>query len=186
MPASARPLLHSGASIQSSGPVVDPAFTAAEFDVKAWINAALEFAPLQQQQGGNPDSSSKNGPSPLSASHGELRPSATVDTSLDASLDLLQTPALDPVLGKYHTQQPRWTTHNNALSNDFIHTLTRFYYRWKGSRRRRLACRNSTNLDFLRNQPTATTGNIYSHDKEPDQPFDPACDIASHETPFAG
>ncbi|GJJ78941.1 conserved oligomeric Golgi complex subunit 7 [Entomortierella parvispora] len=97
MPAPARPLLHPGASIQSSGPVVDPAFTAAEFDVKAWINAALEAVP-QQQQGGNLDSNNKSGPSPSSASQGDHKTSASVDASLDASLDLLQTPALDPVL----------------------------------------------------------------------------------------
>ncbi|KAG0050669.1 hypothetical protein BGZ83_004535 [Gryganskiella cystojenkinii] len=103
MPAPARPTLghipgNASSSLQpSTVPIVDPAFTAAEFDVKAWINAALESVPRQPGNNLDNNNSSKNGTSSTSQT-GDLKSSPSVDASLDASLDLLQTPALDPVL----------------------------------------------------------------------------------------
>ncbi|KAF9575531.1 hypothetical protein EC968_002792 [Mortierella alpina] len=98
MPSSARPPVHaqlSGAPAQPTGPVVDPAFTAPDFDIKAWINAALDAAPRHQDP-----PSSTNGTSPnLKSTASSLSLDMASDGSLDASLDLLQTPALDPVLG---------------------------------------------------------------------------------------
>ena len=100
MPASARPSGHAqlaSAPAPPTGPMVDPAFTSPDFDVKAWINAALNAVPRHQDS----SSSSLNG-----TAHGlksnASSPSLDISTdgSLDASLDLLQTPALDPVLGK--------------------------------------------------------------------------------------
>ncbi|KAF9943094.1 hypothetical protein BGZ67_006462 [Mortierella alpina] len=97
MPSSARPPVHaqlSGALAQTTGPIVDPAFTAPDFDIKAWINAALSVAPRHQES----PSSALNGTAPgLKSTASSL--ALDTDGSLDASLDLLQTPALDPVLG---------------------------------------------------------------------------------------
>ncbi|KAG0261562.1 hypothetical protein BG011_000900, partial [Mortierella polycephala] len=103
MPSPARPPVHtlqSGVPLQGLGPAIDPAFTAPGFDVKAWINAALNAAPRHQQ-----DSTTQLAiTSASSTSNGSLKPSQSsatldnADSSLDASLDLLQTPALDPVL----------------------------------------------------------------------------------------
>ncbi|KAG0286068.1 hypothetical protein BGZ96_009783 [Linnemannia gamsii] len=107
MPAPARPQTHhsqlSGAQVQGL-PAVDPAFTAPDFDVKAWINNILSTVPRQSETASSstnyntsstPASPSLNGikgvkSSSISGDNG--------DASLDASLDLLQTPALDPVL----------------------------------------------------------------------------------------
>ncbi|CAO3568490.1 unnamed protein product [Mortierella alpina] len=98
MPSSARPAVHaqlSGAP-QPTGPIVDPAFTAPDFDIKAWINAALDAAPRHQDS----PSASLNGTTPgLKSTASSLSLDMAADGSLDASLDLLQTPALDPVLG---------------------------------------------------------------------------------------
>ncbi|KAF9292552.1 hypothetical protein BGZ68_003458 [Mortierella alpina] len=97
MPSSARPSVHaqlSGAPAQVTGPMLDPAFTAPDFDVKAWINAALNAAPRHQDS----PSSSLNGTShTLKSTASSLSLDVSTDGSLDASLDLLQTPAL--VLG---------------------------------------------------------------------------------------
>ncbi|KAG0377333.1 hypothetical protein BGX24_006309 [Mortierella sp. AD032] len=110
MPAPARPQTHhsqlSGAQVQGV-PAVDPAFTAPDFDVKAWINNVLSTVPRQSESISSSTSASTTNVSsptspPLNGIKG-IRSSASVsvdngDASLDASLDLLQTPALDPVL----------------------------------------------------------------------------------------
>ncbi|KAF9088202.1 hypothetical protein BGX23_007568 [Mortierella sp. AD031] len=105
MPAPARPQAHtqlSGAQVQGA-PTVDPAFTAPDFDVKAWINNILSTVPRQSEA--TPSTTSISSPTspPLSGVRGHKSSASTVsldngDASLDASLDLLQTPALDPVL----------------------------------------------------------------------------------------
>ncbi|KAF9365370.1 hypothetical protein BGX34_010282 [Mortierella sp. NVP85] len=108
MPSTARPIAHRKASApapQGQGHAVDPAFTAPDFDVKNWINALFSSVPTHQD-----DSTPSTGPT-ASASLSSSGPSSvrklsisstsldSADASLDASLDLLQTPALDPVLG---------------------------------------------------------------------------------------
>ncbi|KAF9902457.1 hypothetical protein EC991_004874 [Linnemannia zychae] len=111
MPAPARPQTHhsqlSGAQVQGV-PVVDPAFTATDFDVKAWINNILSTVPRQAEAtssatSANTTSASSPTSPPLNGIKGIRSSSSSVsvdngDASLDASLDLLQTPALDPVL----------------------------------------------------------------------------------------
>ncbi|KAF9138995.1 hypothetical protein BGX30_008484 [Mortierella sp. GBA39] len=110
MPAPARPQTHhsqlSGAQAVQGLPAVDPAFTAPDFDVKAWINNILTTIPRQSEPTSstttNNFSSTPASPS-LSGIKGVRSSASSVagdngDASLDASLDLLQTPALDPVL----------------------------------------------------------------------------------------
>ncbi|KAG0303924.1 hypothetical protein BGZ98_006142 [Dissophora globulifera] len=111
MPSQARPPTHSQTATHGVGHAIDPAFTALEFDVKAWINSVFDAAPRHQ------DASTPTSPnasrhsqttSPSNANtnenaNGALKTSASsaslnADASLDASLDLLQTPALEPVL----------------------------------------------------------------------------------------
>ncbi|KAF9127181.1 hypothetical protein BGW39_006052 [Mortierella sp. 14UC] len=111
MPAPARPQTHhsqlSGAQVQGV-PAVDPAFTSPDFDVKAWINNILSTVPRQAEAASSATStttttvSSPTSP-PLNGIKGIRSSASSVsldngDASLDASLDLLQTPALDPVL----------------------------------------------------------------------------------------
>ncbi|KAF9153310.1 hypothetical protein BG015_003689 [Linnemannia schmuckeri] len=110
MPAPARPQTHhsqlSGAQVIQGLPTVDTAFTAPDFDVKAWINNILSTVPPRQSE---PISSAATSTSstPASPSLNGIKGVKSVassvavdngDASLDASLDLLQTPALDPVL----------------------------------------------------------------------------------------
>ncbi|KAG0201196.1 hypothetical protein BGX28_005918 [Mortierella sp. GBA30] len=107
MPSQARPPIHAPLSgavpVQSSGPIIDPAFVAPDFDVKAWINAALNAAP-RHQDSTIPNAAAATALSNLNGSTNGLKSSVSsislrnTDASLDASLDLLQTPALDPVL----------------------------------------------------------------------------------------
>lgn len=112
MPASARPQTHhsqlSGAQVVQGLPAVDPTFTAPDFDVKAWINNILSTVPRQSEPTSstttNNTSSTPASPS-LNGIRGVKSSASSVagdngDASLDASLDLLQTPALDPILGK--------------------------------------------------------------------------------------
>ncbi|KAG0000952.1 hypothetical protein BGZ79_005273 [Entomortierella chlamydospora] len=129
---STRPLAHSqssGAPLQAPGIVIDPAFTAPDFDVKAWINATLNAA-LNQQDSSipsnniTPPSSQSTLANNATTSNGPLRTSASstsidnTDASLDASLDLLQTPALDPVLDgpKNQDDQDALTTSSTSLA----------------------------------------------------------------------
>ncbi|KAG0277505.1 hypothetical protein BGZ95_005843 [Linnemannia exigua] len=111
MPAPARPQTHhsqlSGAQVQGVA-AVDPAFTAPDFDVKAWINNILSTVPRQSEPTSSSTSASTTNVSsptspPLNGIKGIRSSASSVsvdngDASLDASLDLLQTPALDPVL----------------------------------------------------------------------------------------
>ncbi|KAF9957620.1 hypothetical protein BGZ72_001605 [Mortierella alpina] len=99
MPASARPSGHAqlaSAPAPPTGPMVDPAFTSPDFDVKAWINAALDAVPRHQD---SPSSSLNGTAHGLKSNASSPSLDISTDGSLDASLDLLQTPALDPVLG---------------------------------------------------------------------------------------
>ncbi|KAF9210099.1 hypothetical protein BGZ59_009784 [Podila verticillata] len=93
MPSQAR--VHPQAHSASSGAIIDPTFTAPDFDVKAWINAALDTHPHNRKQ-------DHQQTPPIASSASSPRIGASKDTngdaSLDASLDLLQTPALDPIL----------------------------------------------------------------------------------------
>lgn len=95
MPSQAR--VHPQAHLPaSSGAIIDPTFTAPDFDVKAWINAALDSHPNNRKQDHQqipPTASSTSSPR-IGASK-----DTNGDASLDASLDLLQTPVLDPILG---------------------------------------------------------------------------------------
>lgn len=95
MPSQAR--VHPQAHPTSSSAIIDPAFTAPNFDVKAWINAALDTPHNRKQdhQQIPPTASSASSPR-IGASK-----DTNGDASLDASLDLLQTPALDPILGTW-------------------------------------------------------------------------------------
>ncbi|KAF9340367.1 hypothetical protein BGZ91_002416 [Linnemannia elongata] len=109
MPAPARPQTHhsqlSGAQVVQGLPAVDPALTAPDFDVKAWINNILSTVPRQSEPtsstttnntSSTPASPSLNGIKGVKSSTSVAGDNG--DASLDASLDLLQTPALDPVL----------------------------------------------------------------------------------------
>ncbi|KAG0014082.1 hypothetical protein BGZ82_001907 [Podila clonocystis] len=94
MPSQAR--VHPQAHLPaSSGAIIDPTFTAPDFDVKAWINAALDSYPHNRKQ-----DHQQTPPTASLASSPRIGASKDTngDTSLDASLDLLQTPALDPIL----------------------------------------------------------------------------------------
>ncbi|KAF9416378.1 hypothetical protein BGZ94_010239 [Podila epigama] len=91
MPSQAR--VHPQAPLSTpSGAIIDPVFTAPEFDVKAWINAALDSSPRQQ---GAKDQRVSALDASATASPDIAAKDNTSDASLDASLDLLQTPALD-------------------------------------------------------------------------------------------
>ncbi|KAG0366179.1 hypothetical protein BGZ54_005702 [Gamsiella multidivaricata] len=111
----ARPPAHSqlsGAPAQGPGPAVDPAFTAPDFDVKAWINSLLDAAP-RYQDATIPSTNATTSTLSNGTRGGALKTSVSsasldgAEASLDASLDLLQTPALDPVLddAKAHTDE---------------------------------------------------------------------------------
>ncbi|KAF9297319.1 hypothetical protein BGZ74_009926 [Mortierella antarctica] len=94
MPSQAR--VHPQAHLPaSSGAIIDPTFTAPDFDVKAWINAALDSTSHNRKQ-----DHQQTPPTASSASSPRIGASKDTngDASLDASLDLLQTPALDPIL----------------------------------------------------------------------------------------
>ncbi|KAG0337169.1 hypothetical protein BG000_005739 [Podila horticola] len=94
MPSQAR--VHPQAHLPaSSGAIIDPTFTAPDFDVKAWINAALDSHPHNRKQ-----DHQQIPPTASSASSPRIGASKDTngDASLDASLDLLQTPVLDPIL----------------------------------------------------------------------------------------
>ncbi|KAF9919710.1 hypothetical protein FBU30_010641 [Linnemannia zychae] len=97
MPAPARPQTHhlqsSGAQVQGM-PMVEPAFTSPDFDAKAWINNILSTVPRQSETLASPSLNITKG---IKSSVSSMTIDNS-DASLDASLDLLQTPALDPVL----------------------------------------------------------------------------------------
>ncbi|KAF8942304.1 hypothetical protein BGZ47_006630 [Haplosporangium gracile] len=110
MPAPARPQTHhsqlSGTQVIQGLPTVDPAFIAPDFDVKAWINNILSTVP-PRQSGPTLSTTTSTSSTPASPSLSGIKGVKSVvssvagdngDASLDASLDLLQTPALDPVL----------------------------------------------------------------------------------------
>ncbi|KAI1318166.1 hypothetical protein EDD11_007049 [Mortierella claussenii] len=118
MPSPARPPVHSQLSSvasQGPGPLIDPTFTAPDFDVKAWINTALNNSIPTTQTAIHASALSVSSISNIDG--GATEPSVKIpgssntfdatDPSLDASLDLLQTPALDPVLddGKSQVDQ---------------------------------------------------------------------------------
>ncbi|KAF9584920.1 hypothetical protein BGW38_004671 [Lunasporangiospora selenospora] len=88
------------------GPVIDSAFTAPEFDIKAWINAALDSYPRQPTPSSQPAVASSSPSSTLAT-----------DASLDASLDLLQTPALDPVLDEKSQENQDLTSTSSLVTS---------------------------------------------------------------------
>ncbi|KAG0262068.1 hypothetical protein DFQ27_002568 [Actinomortierella ambigua] len=90
---------------------VDYSFSAPDFDVKDWINNALDSVPKKQ-----PNDFS----SPTSASADDT----SADASLDASLSLLQTPAHDPVLADRDLDDLLGDRGQDALSSSTTTTTT--------------------------------------------------------------
>ncbi|KAF9949674.1 hypothetical protein BGZ65_007148, partial [Modicella reniformis] len=110
----------SGSTSQGPGPAIDPAFTAPSFDAKVWINAMFNTALTHQDESvaSTPSSATvgTNGALNSSASSAGLD---SAEASLDVSLDLLQTPALDPVLddGKSHVDQDSLSTQRSSATS---------------------------------------------------------------------
>ncbi|KAG0348026.1 hypothetical protein BG004_006320 [Podila humilis] len=105
----------------ASGTIIDPTFTASDFDVKAWINAALDSLPRQSKH--DPQQTPPTPSSATSPSISSTKDVASLDASLDVSLDLLQTPALDPVLG----QQAGVSSQNSLLTQHATTHLTKLH-----------------------------------------------------------
>ncbi|ORZ09690.1 Golgi complex component 7-domain-containing protein [Lobosporangium transversale] len=113
MPPPARPIAPSQLSStpsQGQGLTIDPVFIAPDFDVKTWINSVLDVTLSRPSSTATTVNSISAHASSLpqtstnANASGAIKPSVSLNTlndsdvSLDASLDLLQTPALDPVL----------------------------------------------------------------------------------------
>ncbi|KAF9324850.1 hypothetical protein BG006_000167 [Podila minutissima] len=128
MPSQAR--VHPQAHLPaSSGAIIDPTFTAPDFDVKAWINAALDSTSHNRKQ-----DHQQTPPTASSASSPRVGASKDTngDASLDASLDLLQTPALDPILdssASVSSTQPsaQQRSHNTYLTQHATSHLTKLH-----------------------------------------------------------